>query len=64
MTIASLLIALITALPIERRNVRAGPSRFPRRLVRTLPPDAPGRGATVAEGLSDQVHRYRSVPRR
>ena len=61
MTIASLLLVLVTA-TIGRRNLRACPARLPRRVVRTLPPDAPGRGAAVAEGLSDQIDRCRPLP--
>ena len=60
MTIASVLLALLTATsqPRERFD-RARIARLPRRMVRTVPQDAAGRRAVDPQGISGQDDRYR-----
>ncbi len=65
MTIASLLLALVTAAghrPRQRRN-RPVSARLPRRVVRSLQADAPRRRAVGQQGLSRQVDRHRPIAR-
>ena len=64
MTIATLLLALLTATnpSSEWRGVRPGLARLPRRLVRPVPEDAPGHRPVDPQGLSGQVDRHRQGP--
>ena len=60
MTIASVLLALLTATSSPASDLdRACLARLPRRMVRTVPQAAPGRRAVDPQGISDQDDRHR-----